>query len=86
MIFLKDHSGCSAEKRLYGVGAQDGDKRTRAEAVAMIRREAMTASTDEGGSRGGGEEWLGCAYVLKKNQMVFTNIAEVGCEKERREG
>ena len=54
--------------------------------MAIIRREAMMASTDEGGSRGGGEEWPGCAYVLKKNQMVFTNMAEVGCEKERREG
>ena len=28
----------------------------------------------------------GCVYILKKNQIVFTNIMEVRCGNERRQG
>ena len=42
---------------------------------------------DKGGNSGGGRGWEGgCVYILKKNQIVFTNIMEIRCENERRHG
>lgn len=42
---------------------------------------------DEGGNSGGSGGWEGgCVYILKKNQIVFTNIMEIRRENERRRG
>lgn len=55
--------------------------------MAGIRQEAPVVTIREGGNSGGGGGCEGgCVYILKKNQIVFTNIMETGCENERRQG